>query len=44
MPNFKSIRNNSNKTYNKENIEFNLWLAGIIDGEGCFQLSKKRIS
>jgi hypothetical protein len=26
---------------NKEDNRFNQWLAGLIDGDGCFQLSKK---
>jgi Cytochrome C and Quinol oxidase polypeptide I/LAGLIDADG endonuclease len=26
---------------NNENNKFNEWLAGLIDGDGCFQLSKK---
>ena len=26
---------------NKENKKFNQWLAGLIDGDGCFQLTKK---
>lgn len=30
---------NSNK--DKENLIFNQWLAGLIDGDGCFLLSKK---
>ena len=47
--NFKSIIN-LNKNYstminpsksNDHDIIFNQWLAGLIDGDGCFQLSKK---
>lgn len=32
-----STKNEPNKT----EIIFNQWLAGLIDGDGCFQLSKK---
>lgn len=32
--------NLSNKKGNSDN-KFNEWLAGLIDGDGCFQLSKK---
>ena len=35
-----SICNNKKKT-NEKDIIFNQWLAGLIDGDGCFQLSKK---
>jgi len=37
------IRNYTNKnlSFNKFNIIFNQWLAGLIDGDGCFLLSKK---
>ena len=24
-----------------QQVKFNEWLAGVIDGDGCFQLSKK---
>lgn len=34
------IRNHSSSS-KKEDIIFNQWLAGLIDGDGCFQLSKK---
>lgn len=30
-----------NSIYNRCNNKFNEWLAGLIDGDGCFQLSKK---
>lgn len=33
-------KNNSNQKSVKDD-KFNEWLAGIIDGDGCFQLSKK---
>jgi hypothetical protein len=34
--------NNNNNYYDKgEDSKFNEWLAGIIDGDGCFLLSKK---
>jgi hypothetical protein len=29
------------KLKKKENNKFNQWLAGLIDGDGCFQLTKK---
>lgn len=35
-----SDKNNSNRNSEKED-KFNQWLAGIIDGDGCFLLSKK---
>jgi hypothetical protein len=37
------IRNYANKSanFNSSNNIFNQWLAGLIDGDGCFQLSKK---
>lgn len=46
---FNNFRNCSNllnfiykeKNHNNQNIKFNQWLAGLIDGDGCFQLSKK---
>ena len=31
----------SNKNTNIKNLRFNEWLAGLIDGDGCFNLSKK---
>ena len=38
----------SDNTFNKKNLpckekgdKFNEWLAGVIDGDGCFQVSKK---
>ncbi len=31
---------NPNKK-NEERIKFNQWLAGVIDGDGCFQITKK---
>ena len=34
------LNNNINLNYNK-NKKFNQWLAGLIDADGCFQLSKK---
>ncbi|BDI12834.1 hypothetical protein (mitochondrion) [Phanerochaete sordida] len=34
----KDINLNSQK---KDNNKFNQWLAGLIDGDGCFQLTKK---
>jgi len=37
-PDSKESSNNSGKG---KNDKFNEWLAGIIDGDGCFQLSKK---
>ena len=36
-------RAKANKKSNDE-IKFNEWLAGVIDGDGCFQLSKKGYS
>jgi len=30
-----------NLEFKDSNIIFNQWLAGLIDGDGCFQLSKK---
>ncbi len=36
----KSKNNSLDSIYSKNN-RFNEWLAGLIDGEGCFQLSKK---
>lgn len=36
--NFSTLPNNNN---NNE-IVFNQWLVGLIDGDGCFQLSKKK--
>ena len=32
---------NDNLKYSDNNKVFNEWLAGLIDGDGCFQLSKK---
>ncbi len=29
-------------SYNNNNHKFNEWLAGLIDGDGCFLLSKKK--
>lgn len=36
-----TVRNYSNKSTKNSNNKFNEWLAGVIDGDGCFQLSKK---
>jgi hypothetical protein len=40
---FKILSKNFSMLPNKNSKEtkFNQWLAGLIDGEGCFQLSKK---
>lgn len=45
---YKSISTKSVNSYSKKKSEqdqkdlaFNEWLAGLIDGDGCFQLSKK---
>ena len=37
---FTNYSNNSSIP-NENSIIFNQWLAGLIDGDGCFQLSKK---
>jgi len=37
----KLTRNISNNKQNKTNIKFNQWLAGLIDGDGSFLLTKK---
>lgn len=31
-------------SYGKKEIRFNQWLAGLIDGDGCFQVSKAEYS
>lgn len=37
-----SVLNNKQSNYSLDsNLKFNEWLAGLIDGDGCFQLSKK---
>nr|UEV87081.1 hypothetical protein [Grifola frondosa] len=38
LPN--NYHNNGENLFSSESI-FNQWLAGLIDGDGCFQLSKK---
>jgi hypothetical protein len=35
------LNKDKNKNFNKTNIKFNEWLAGLIDGDGCFLLSKE---
>jgi len=37
-----SLKLKSN-TLKPEDKRFNQWLAGLIDGDGCFLLSKKRL-
>ena len=37
--NIRSIHNLKSNSYN--NLRFKQWLAGLIDGDGCFSLSKK---
>ena len=32
-----------NQEENNQNMKFYEWLAGVIDGDGCFLVSKKRI-
>ena len=36
----RSVKVNDKKTYGKDE-RFYEWLAGVIDGDGCFLLSKK---
>ena len=36
-----SAEPNKNKEFSEKELIFNQWLAGLIDGDGCFQLSKK---
>uniref|UniRef100_UPI002237C501 LAGLIDADG endonuclease n=1 Tax=Ramaria rubella TaxID=113071 RepID=UPI002237C501 len=36
-----SVTSNCNTNLSREEKVFNQWLAGLIDGDGCFQLSKK---
>lgn len=36
-----NTRNKNNSPFKEKEDRFNEWLAGIIDGDGCFQVSKK---
>jgi len=36
-----SLKKYYSTNHNKNDIIFNQWLAGLIDGDGCFLLSKK---
>jgi hypothetical protein len=38
---YSNLENISNKSSNNQDVNFNQWLAGLIDGDGCFLLSKK---
>jgi hypothetical protein len=39
--NYSNLSNKNVSNINDSDIIFNQWLAGLIDGDGCFQLSKK---
>lgn len=40
----KLIKNNQNQIYTFEEIKWNQWLAGIIDGDGYFNIQKNGIA
>ena len=37
----KQFIHTDDQNFHDENQSFNEWLAGLIDGDGCFQLSKQ---
>lgn len=40
--NMSTINNNLTSSFKEEDIKFNQWLAGLIDGDGCFGITQKK--